>query len=106
MAFRDRMKRNPYGSLIWRVFIGAIGGLTTLVGVIMLVAPGPGILVLLTGLGILATEFAWASSALLKTREMAKSATERVGLPLWVKYALAAGTSIIALISLAVIFAK
>ena len=106
MAFRDRMKRNPYGSLVWRIFIGAIGGLTTFIGVIMLVAPGPGVLVLLTGLGILATEFAWASSALLKTREMAKSASDRVGLPLWAKYAFAAGAAIIALISLAIIFAK
>lgn len=100
------MKSNPYGSLIWRIFIGVIGGLTTLIGVVMLVAPGPGILVLLTGLGILATEFAWASSALLKTREMARSATARVGLPLWLKYALAALASIIALISLAIVFAK
>jgi uncharacterized protein (TIGR02611 family) len=61
---RQQIKSNPYGSLIWRVFIGVIGGLITIIGTIFLFAPGPGLLVLLAGLGILATEFAWAANAI------------------------------------------
>jgi uncharacterized protein (TIGR02611 family) len=68
VKLRDQLKQNPYGSLVWRVFIGVVGGLITLVGTIFLFAPGPGILVLLAGLGILATEFAWAANALKRHR--------------------------------------
>jgi tellurite resistance protein TerC len=43
-----------------RVAIGLIGGTIVLVGVIMLVTPGPALLVIPVGLAILAIEFAWA----------------------------------------------
>jgi uncharacterized protein (TIGR02611 family) len=43
-----------------RVFL-IIGGFTLLLaGVIMLVTPGPGLLVIFLGLGLLAAEFVWA----------------------------------------------
>jgi len=45
-------------------------GLTVLgIGGIMLVLPGPAILVIPLGLAILATEFAWARSILKKSKE-------------------------------------
>lgn len=90
MKVRDQLKQNPYGSLIWRIFIGAVGGLITIIGTIFLFAPGPGILVLLAGLGILATEFAWAANALRKTRSIAQATSAKIGIPLWVKYLIAA----------------
>lgn len=100
MNFRDQIKSSPYGSILWRVFIGVVGGLVTIVGAVFLFAPGPGLLVLLAGLGILATEFAWASSAIRKTKSIAQASTERLGIPLWVKYLLLAGGAIASIIIL------
>ena len=40
--------------------IGLMGGTVLLIGIVMLVAPGPAIIVIPIGLAILATEFAWA----------------------------------------------
>jgi uncharacterized protein (TIGR02611 family) len=57
-----------------RVFVGVAGGFVTLVGVVALVAPGPGWLIIFTGLGILATEFAWAARALTKAKGIASRA--------------------------------
>jgi len=93
MNLRQFMKRTKAGHLIWRIFIGIIGGSVTALGAVALVGPGPGVLVVLAGLGILATEFAWASRAVVHTKSMAQKAADRAGLPLWVKYLLIAATS-------------
>ena len=57
--------------IIKRVLVGIVGGLVTLIGVVALVAPGPGWLIIFTGLGILATEFAWAARALAHAKGIA-----------------------------------
>jgi len=46
-----------------RMLILVVGSTVVLFGVLLLVLPGPGILVIIVGLAILATEFAWASLA-------------------------------------------
>jgi uncharacterized protein (TIGR02611 family) len=51
-----------------RVAIGIVGGTVLLLGVVMMVTPGPGIAGILAGLGILAIEFAWARSWLKKMK--------------------------------------
>ena len=61
-------------SVLKRVLVGVIGGVVTLVGVVALVAPGPGWLIIFTGLGILATEFAWAARALAHAKGIASRA--------------------------------
>jgi tellurite resistance protein TerC len=43
-----------------RVFLVIAGFTLLLAGVIMLVTPGPGLLVIFLGLGLLAAEFVWA----------------------------------------------
>jgi tellurite resistance protein TerC len=43
-----------------KIVIAIMGGTVLLIGVIMIVAPGPAIIVIPLGLAILATEFAWA----------------------------------------------
>lgn len=43
-----------------KILVGIMGGTVLLVGIVMIVTPGPAILVIPVGLGILATEFAWA----------------------------------------------
>jgi uncharacterized protein (TIGR02611 family) len=52
-----------------RVAISVIGGTTLLVGIVMIVTPGPALLVIPAGLAILAVEFAWARHWLGKIRE-------------------------------------
>ncbi|MFM7542826.1 MAG: PGPGW domain-containing protein [Actinomycetales bacterium] len=105
MKVRDQLKQNPYGSLIWRIFIGAVGGLITIIGTIFLFAPGPGILVLLAGLGILATEFAWAANALRKTKSIAQATSAKIGIPLWVKYLIAAIGAVASILYVLVFYA-
>jgi tellurite resistance protein TerC len=51
-----------------RIVIAVIGGTILLGGIIMLVTPGPGLLIVLLGLAILAVEFAWARIWLTKVR--------------------------------------
>jgi uncharacterized protein (TIGR02611 family) len=63
-----------------RVLVGVAGGFVTLLGVVALVAPGPGWLIIFTGLGILATEFAWAARALTKARGIASRAASSAGI--------------------------
>ncbi|CAG0939773.1 hypothetical protein GPROT2_00724 [Gammaproteobacteria bacterium] len=43
-----------------RIVVAVIGGTVVLAGVVMLVTPGPGLVVIPLGLAILALEFAWA----------------------------------------------
>jgi hypothetical protein len=44
----------------------------------MLVLPGPGIVVIIAGLAILAKEFTWAERTLDKAKEQASKATSKV----------------------------
>jgi len=105
MNFRQQIKSNPYGSLVWRVFIGVVGGLITIIGTIFLFAPGPGLLVLLAGLGILATEYAWAANAIRKTKSIAQTTSEKFRIPLWVKYLLMAGGALFSIVLLVILYA-
>lgn len=47
-----------------KTFIGIVGGIVLLAGIIMIPYPGPGWLVVFVGLGILSTEFEWAQRVL------------------------------------------
>jgi len=75
--FRAHVKSSRSGSLVWRILVGVIGGLVTVLGAIALVAPGPGWLIIFAGLGILASEFAWADKALMKTKMLAIKTAQR-----------------------------
>lgn len=52
-----------------RILIGVIGFTVVLIGVALLVLPGPGLVIIALGLAILATEFVWARALLKKARE-------------------------------------
>jgi len=52
-----------------RIAIAIVGGTVLLVGVAMIVLPGPAIVVIPVGLGILGLEFAWARQWLRKIKE-------------------------------------
>ena len=55
---------------------GRHSGILVLAGVVMLVVPGPGIVVIAIGFVVLGTEYAWAAAALERTKRMAKTAGE------------------------------
>ncbi len=98
MRLRTWIKKTKAGRLFWRVLIGIVGGTVTALGAIALVGPGPGILIVLAGLGILATEFAWAARVMVRTRSYAQKAADKAGIPKWVQYALIAGAAIVPIV--------
>ncbi len=61
-----------------RLMILILGAAVLLAGVAMLALPGPGVLVIILGLVILATEFAWAERMLDRTTATAAGAAVRV----------------------------
>jgi hypothetical protein len=84
---RERTATEAKRNIIVRLVLIAVGGVVFLAGLAMLVFPGPGILVSLVGLGILAREFAWADHLMKTLRE--KSHVDDVGnLPISVQVAL------------------
>ena len=64
LGFRARLKRNPALALAYRLVVGIVGGLIVVLGLALVPLPGPGWLIVFLGLGILATEFAWAERLL------------------------------------------
>lgn len=58
------MHTHPVLHLPWRLFVGTVGAVILLAGVVMLVVPGPGIASMLLGLLILSSEFRWAQRIL------------------------------------------
>lgn len=75
--FRAKAKSTAAGEVAWRIAVAILGGTITVIGAIFLITPGPGWLVIFAGLGILASEFAWAERALIKTKMVALRAAER-----------------------------
>jgi hypothetical protein len=106
MNLRTWIRKTPAGRLAWRLFIGFIGGGITVFGAVLLVAPGPGVLVLLAGLGILATEFAWAGRLMMETKRMANKAAERTGMKPWVKYFLISGGAMLSIITIFIYYSR
>lgn len=61
-----------------RIVVFLLGVAVAVAGIAMLVLPGPGVIVLLLGLIILATEFVWAERVLDATTTRAAEAATRV----------------------------
>jgi hypothetical protein len=61
-----------------RVAVTIAGFLVLLAGAAMLVLPGPGILVIVAGLAILATEYVWAQRLLKVAKEKANQAKDAI----------------------------
>ena len=58
--FDDKHPLFPAYRLAKRIIIGIVGGTVLLIGIAMIVLPGPALVVIPVGLGILSLEFAWA----------------------------------------------
>ena len=57
-----------------RLIVAVVGFTVLAIGVAMIVLPGPAIIVIPTGLAILAAEFAWARNLLTRMKEKFKRA--------------------------------
>ncbi len=60
-----------------RLIIGVIGFTILLIGIVMVVLPGPAIIVIPIGLGVLATQFVWARRLLKKVKEQIAKNTKK-----------------------------
>jgi hypothetical protein len=106
MRIRTWIKRTSAGRVVWRIIIGFIGGGVTVAGGVALIGPGPGILIVLAGLGILATEFAWAGEVMMHTMRIAAKAAEKTGMKPWVKYFLISGGAVISIITIFIYYKR
>ena len=68
-----------------KFFIALIGGTVLLVGVALLVLPGPGLPIIVAGLAILATEFFWAKRALRRAKDAFAKVRRKSGVKDWLK---------------------
>ena len=75
---RERREKHLERNRIVRVVVAIFGFLVVLAGVAMLVLPGPGLLVIAIGLGILALEFVWAERLLERTVDKLDEASDAV----------------------------
>ena len=66
--WRERLRALPGGALAVRLGVTAAGLAVIVFGIILLPLPGPGWLIIFAGLGLLATEYTWASRLLQRTR--------------------------------------
>ena len=72
LAARAPWRRLPH-PLRW-LTVAIIGGTFVLVGIALLVLPGPGIAFIIVGLAILATEFVWAETLLHRVKNGSQKA--------------------------------
>jgi uncharacterized protein (TIGR02611 family) len=77
---RRAVRWNEFPATVRRAIVGVIGGTVLLIGIMMIVLPGPALIVIPIGLAILATEFAWARHYLRKARELSRKAREKARL--------------------------
>jgi len=71
---------------MYRIVVGVVGLVIVVVGLIMVPFPGPGWLVVLLGLAVLASEFEWAQRLLRLARASLTTWNERLRpQPWWVK---------------------
>jgi uncharacterized protein (TIGR02611 family) len=61
----------------WRLGVFVVGTALLIAGIIMIVTPGPAIVFIPLGLGVLATEFRWAQRLLARVRPMIDRAIAR-----------------------------
>jgi len=61
-----------------KIVVAVIGGTIVLIGTVMLVAPGPGVVVIPIGLLVLASEFAWARWLLRRGKHLVKRTKTKI----------------------------
>ena len=78
----------------YRIGVGVVGGVIVALGIAAIPLPGPGWLIVLAGLFVLATEFLWAERLLEFTKKHVKRWTDWVtDQPMWVRILIGAATA-------------
>jgi uncharacterized protein (TIGR02611 family) len=91
---RDRVRSAPGGRHAYRVVVAIVGLSVVTVGLALVPLPGPGWIVVLVGLAILASEFVWAQRLLDLVRDRLQAWTHWVmGRPVWVRVAISLVTA-------------
>jgi tellurite resistance protein TerC len=78
---RGKIAGSKFGqlpSLVRKIIVGVIGGTIVLIGIALIVLPGPAFVVIPIGLGILATEFVWARRVVRRGRVFVGRSWRRV----------------------------
>jgi uncharacterized protein (TIGR02611 family) len=75
---RAQRDRHLSRSRFYRVPFAVLGFTVVLIGLALLVLPGPGLLVIAVGLGMLALEFAWAERVLERTLDRMSQTSQTV----------------------------
>ena len=79
----------------YRIGVGVVGGLIVALGIVAIPLPGPGWLIVIAGLFVLATEFLWAERLLEFTKEHVTRWTNWVtAQPVWVRIVIALVTAV------------
>jgi uncharacterized protein (TIGR02611 family) len=63
--------------LLLRIAVTVVGTVILAVGLVLLVAPGPGIVVILLAVAVFAVEYQWARRHLVAARALARSAADK-----------------------------
>jgi uncharacterized protein (TIGR02611 family) len=98
-----RLHKNPVTRLVTKVVVTLVGLAVIAAGVLMLVIPGPGLVAIAIGFGILAIEWPWARRATTWMKEKAKAAAHRTGSNPAQRRRRIVGTSVVGLAAVAVI---
>ena len=69
----SRLLKSENIKIVKRVMVSVVGATVLLIGIALLVLPGPAFVVIPVGLAILATEYAWARRWLRKARRIASN---------------------------------
>ncbi|MFN8194220.1 MAG: PGPGW domain-containing protein [Nocardioidaceae bacterium] len=71
------MHRNPITGFITKVVVTILGVAVIGAGLVMMVTPGPGIVGILVGLGLLSTEYHWAERWMHAAKAKAQAAADK-----------------------------
>ena len=97
---REQRDRHLSRSRFYRVPFAVLGFTIVLVGIAMLVLPGPGLLVMAAGFAMLALEFAWAERVLERTLEQMSKTSRTVRRANRLQQALSLAAGLAALVAL------
>jgi uncharacterized protein (TIGR02611 family) len=93
-AWRRRLAARRSFNHSYRMVVGVLGTLIVAVGIAAIPLPGPGWLIVIAGLFVLATEFVWAERLLEFTKKHVKRWTDWVtAQPVWVRTLIALATA-------------
>ncbi len=73
----QRLHANRALALTTKIVVTVVGSVVALAGVVMIFTPGQGVLAIILGLAILATEYEWADRWLKRAKEKAADARRR-----------------------------